>query len=189
MDTGNRRPPVGRDRNYTAMNQGIIIVAHPANKLFLDDLLSDLQECPYPIVIVYNTDENNGWEYRGIEVGRNLFHNFILLHDTLRVKHIGLMEDMFLYTGKVSLLGKFNGFMGKYGDSIPSFATPNSKQESILLEVIWSNVCTSSDYDEIFERDDFIDGWSLTDRIETIHGQERMVYENDYIIKYKGTYK
>ena len=72
--------------------------------------------------------------------------------------------------------------MGKYvSNLLPNTPRIHEKSVGILMETTWLD--KSKNYSEFTP-----DLPVHTDNFTEIHGQKRMVLENDYIIKYKGTW-
>lgn len=169
--------------NGVTMKRGIVITTHKSTEPFLIDLLISLKECKYPIVITYNTDEDNQYERRGIELGRDLFDEFIYLHDTVLIKDQSIFDKLFAYQGMISIAPNFLMYLGKYSSqALTKVNIPQvwDKKGAIAMEFWLRTVFPVPCFDPTF-----VDGnhtW------EDKHGRRNMKIENDYLIKYKATY-
>lgn len=176
--------------------KGIVITTSQATKEFLPECLESLKGVPYPILIVSNggfkpeiTGEGslvindwNGWELGGIQRGKETFTEFVHLMDTAVVKDISLFDKLFAIEGNVALTKDHFHYMGKYvSNLLPNTPRIHEKSVGILMETTWLD--KSKNYSEFTP-----DLPVHTDNFTEIHGQKRMVLENDYIIKYKGTW-
>jgi hypothetical protein len=163
------------------MKRGIVITTHKSTEPFLIDLLISLHSCKYPIVIVYNTNNDNQYERRGLETGRDLFDEFIYLHDTVVIKDLSLFDKLFEHDGMISIAPNFLMYLGKYeSQKLREVQIPQvwDKKGAITMEFWLRTVFPVSCFDPTF-----IDGnhtW------EEKHGRRRMVLENIYIKKFKS---
>jgi hypothetical protein len=165
------------------MKRGIVITTHKSTQQFLLDLLVSLQDCKYPIVITYNTNEDNQYERRGLEIGRDLFDEFIYLHDTVIIKDLQLFDKLFEHSGMLSIAPNFLMYLGKYeSQRLREVSIPLvwDKQGAIAMEFWLRQVFQVPCFD-----DTFIDG---NHTFEEKYGKTRMVLENQYIKKYKSCY-
>ena len=51
---------------------GIVITTHKSTESFYIDLMKSLQGCKYPVVTIFNTNENNQYECSGLKAGMEL---------------------------------------------------------------------------------------------------------------------
>lgn len=160
--------------------QGIVITTSEYTKDFLIPLCRSLFNVKYPITIYKNTKENNGWELAGIQKGKETYDEFIHLMDSTIVKDISLFNKLFEIEGNVFLTNGGYHYMGKFiSKTLPEIPKISTKQEAIDWELKWL-----PKPHKYFKPDLPVH----TNVFEEIHGQKRMRLENDYIIKYKGTY-
>ena len=172
------------------MRQGIIITSHVSTLGYLRESLPCLDGSPYPIVIKWNSERFNNWELGGIELGSQLFDEFLYLQDTVMIKNLAVLDFIFkeLTTVSVSFMKRYNSYLGKYVASVlntTGIPVIDNKQDAILQEKEWTEkyiLAAGSAYTELFPE---LDGWNLTDKFE----RGRMIYENDFIKKYKGTWQ
>lgn len=186
--------------------KGIVIGTSLYTKDFLKHCLESIKHAHYPILVVSNDSYNpeeivhevfqntsrakedikiiindwNGWEPAVIQRGKETFDEFVHLMDTTVVKNIELFDKLFALEGNVVLTkGNFH-YMGKFVTSfLPNMPKVFTKDVAIMMEVRW----LPKPYTE-FEPDLPVH----TNNFETIHGQYRMVLENEYIKKWKGTW-
>jgi len=174
------------------MKQGIIITTHDSTMPFYIDLIRSLEGCPYPIVTKKNTVMDNGWEIGGLKLGSFLFDEFLYLHDTILIKNPSFIVDVFEREKhrSVSLFPKFNAYLGKYQSihvracELPDITT---KAEAVHWETEFSKeylkLCGP-----IVTMFPEIDAWRTSGVYREKHGRKNCVYENDSIVKYKGTW-
>jgi len=174
--------------------QGIVITTHDKTKPFLNDLLQSLEGCPYPIVIRKNTDCSNTWETGGLYLGALYFDEFLYLHDTTIIKNIELIDMLFKRCKgmSVSFLVDYNSYLGKYRTEIlEKIKIPRiiTKLEAIEAERIFNQEYIKADGNVVTLFPE-LNGWETEPRqIETKHGRQNSVYENEFFIKYKGCWK
>lgn len=162
------------------MEKGIIITTSDYTKEYLQPLLDSLKDCKYDIIIHKNTEDNNGWELAGIQKGKETFTEFVHIMDSTLIKDITLFDKLFEIEGNVFLTQGGYHYMGKFvSDKLPPIPKISSKAEAIAYELHWYK-----GEKKYFEPDLPVH----TDIFEEKHGQRRMRLENDFIIKWKGTY-
>ena len=189
--------------------RGIVITTSEFTQDFLRPLLDSIEDVKYPVLVVSNGGYNpndyklppdynrrvskldidmvindwNGWELGGIQRGKEKFEEFVHIMDTTLIKDISLFDKLFAIEGNVALTKDHFHYMGKYVSKlIPNTPRMNSKELAIFHETTWLD--KSKNYSE------FIPDLPVhTDVFETIHGKERMKLENDYMIKWKGTWQ
>lgn len=162
------------------ISKGILITTSDYTKDYLEPLLESIKETKYPIVIHTNTNENNGWELAGIKKGKDTYDEFIHLMDSTLIKDISLFDKLFEMEGNVFLTQGGYHYMGKFvSKTLPDLPNVSTKQEAIVYELHWL-----PKPHKYFEPDLPVH----TDKFEDKYGQKRMRLENDYIIKWKGTF-
>ncbi len=188
------------------VKRGIVITTSAYTKDFLKPCLESLKETSYPIVILSNGgyDPNqtvisvfpdatilsskvkviinpiNGWELAGVQAGKDNFDEFVHIMDSTLIKDISLFDKLFAIQDNVVLTkGNFH-YMGKFVTSrLPNLPMVTSKDVAIMLEAHWLK------YYKEFKPDLPVE----TNVFETIHGMRRMRLENEYMIKWKGTFQ
>jgi hypothetical protein len=175
------------------MKKGIVITTHKSTEPFLFDLLDSLRECNYPIIIKKNAGQDNTWELGGIKLGVSLFKEFLYLHDTVVIKKLDIIDEIFhpKYHGiSLPLFPEFNSYMGKYisnillGMPIPEIHT---KREAVDNERLFTRKYMQR-CNEIMTIFPEIDAWKPSSIFENRHGRNNCIYENECIKKYKGTW-
>lgn len=168
--------------NGVTMKRGIVITTHKSTEPFLNDLLISLRDCKYPIVITYNTNQDNQYEMRGLKLGMSLFDEFIYLQDTIEIKDQELFDILFSKKGMYSISPRFLMYIGKYDSKeLMNYNLPSvsNKYEAVMGEAWLRDNVLSECFDQTF-----IDG----NNFEFKHGRKNMVLENKYLKKYKGTF-
>ncbi len=184
------------------MKRGIVVGTSEYTKDFLKPLLESIKETTYPILIVSNggfninypgrcwprnekdkliVNEKNGWEPAVIERGKENFDEFVHIMDSTLIKDITLFDKLFAIEGNVVLTKDNFHYMGKFvSKTIPKLPEVFSKDTAIMMETRWLPKPWT----------EFIPDLPVhTNVFEVIHGQKRMRLENDYMIKWKGTYQ
>ena len=163
------------------ISKGIVITTSDYTKEYLEPLLESIKNVKYDIIIHRNTNENNGWEIAGIKKGKDTFDEFVHIMDSTLIKDISLFDKLFEMEGNVFLTEGGYHYMGKFvSDTLPELPKISTKGEAISWELRW--LPKPHTY---FKPDLPVH----TNVFEEIHGQRRMRLENDYIIKWKGTYQ
>ena len=179
------------------VKRGIVITTSEYTKDFLKDCLESIKETKYDILVVSNggyrpligcpsskisliVNEQNGWELGGIQRGKDNFDEFVHLMDTTIVKDILMFDKLFETEGNVVLTkGNFH-YMGKFETArLPNLPMVTSKDVAIMLEAHWLK------YYQEFKPDLPVQ----SEVFETKFGQKRMKLENEYMIKWKGSWQ
>lgn len=179
------------------MIKGIVIGTSEFTKEFLKPLLDSIRDINYDILIVSNggympdqsywkpewkliVNDWNGWEIGVIERGKENFDEFVHIMDTTLIKDISLFDKVFAIEGNVVFTkGNFH-YMGKFvTKELPNLPRVHDKTTAIMLETKWLDgfPCTEFEPDLPVHSLNWIE----------IHGQKRMVIENEYMQKFKGT--
>lgn len=183
------------------MRKGIVITTSEYTKDFLKPCMESLPS-DWPILIVSNNyqdvpeykgadivhNEWDGFELGGIYQGAEHFDEFVHLSDTCVVRDKDMFPIMFEYPYSMYLCDGFFSHLGKYRTEIlEEIGIPiiQDKMVGINYENVW--------HKEYLEHDPSARQFAPplpvhTKVFEEIHGQTRMVLDNGYIIKYKGTW-
>lgn len=174
------------------ISRGIVVTTSKYTKDFLPECLNSLAGSKYPILVVGNggfvpdtdypsvVNDWNGFELGGILRGKENFAEFIHLMDSTQVKDLDKLLSVFDINGHVAFTKGFYHYMGKFvSQDLPDIPIINNKADAISLELSW----LKRGFRE-FEPDLPVHTNVFVDK----HGQWRMVLENDFIIKYKGTF-
>lgn len=119
---------------------------------------------------------------------------FIFLQDTVVVKDHEWIREAFDHPGSVSLCTKpFYMYLGKYtSDDLdafphsPHFPVVANKRDAVTHEGEWTSIYNRGCKNVKYLWSDWHD-WDPNVFVER-HGRLNMYYENDHIIKYKGTW-
>jgi FkbM family methyltransferase len=187
--------------------KGIVVTTSAYTKEFLKPLLESIKEVKYPIVILSNggydpsqtvmsvfdattmaskikviVNPINGWELAGVQAGKNNFDSFVHIMDTTLIKDITMFDKLFEFAPDENVVltkGNFH-YMGKFETAkLPNLPVVTSKDVAIMLEAHWLK----------FYREFKPDLPVQTEVFEVVHGQRRMRLENEYMIKWKGTFQ
>lgn len=169
----------------TKIPKGIVISTSTYSAPFFKDFMKSLKdhEMRYPMHISFEgvTRPMGSFEIGAIKQGCELFDEFIFLHDTVVVKDPALFEKLFAIPGHVALTAGFYHYFGKYVSSdMPPFPEVRDKEEAIKHELSWFTKPYS-----VFEPQLPHSSKEIVER----HGRQNMKVENEFITKYKGTYR
>lgn len=188
----------GLQKNIKIMKKGIVITTSQHTKEWLKQLLESISPCNYLILIVCNggkkiipdikenklkglnyiteVNEANAFEIGGINKGKDVFDEFIYLHDTVIVKNTSLFDVLFDIKGHVFITEKAYHYMGKFvSKDLPHLPSVFNKEDAIKWELHW------------LQRPYTVMPNPLPVHTD-IFEKGRMKLESRYIIKYKGTY-
>lgn len=173
--------------------EGIVVTTHDTTANFLNDLLESLVGVDYPIVVWKNCKSSNGFELSGIHLGMKLFDEFLYLQDTVLIKDISIIYEIFsnkYKTISISLFPKWSSYLGKYQSSILrriNIPMARNKFEAVNYEHKFTQeyIKYCENYIVLFPE---INAWKASKLFEFKHGRENCVYENEFIKKYKGTW-
>lgn len=166
----------------------VVICHHPENIDFLASLLLTMKDCPYDYHIFTNPRNDSGYEMAALKYASTLNDDIVFLQDSCEIKDIGIFRMLAEATGGIGICKNFNSYIGKYKGEIlcqMNFPMVKSKEEAITQEGIWTR-------DYIHRDPDF--RWFhqlLKDnpKREEKFGRMNMVLENDYMKKFKATFR
>ena len=174
------------------VKRGVVITTSRYTREFLPDLLESIKEVKYPVLVVSNDgykpkvetenliiNDGNYWEMGGIQKGKETFDEFVHLMDTTIIKDTTMFDELFAIDGNVVLTrGNFH-YMGKFETAkLPNLPIIDNKDTAIKLEAHWLK----------YYREFSPDLPVQSEVVETVHGQRRMRLENEFMIKWKGTW-
>lgn len=163
------------------ISKGIVITTSDHTKQWLPQLLESIKGTNYPVTI-HNNGSEGGWEMAGVQKGKDIYDEFVHLMDTTVIKDISLFDKLFAIDGNVFLTEGGYHYMGKFlSNELPNLPVVSNKQEAINQELKWFKGMKYSLFSPNLP--------VHTDVFETKHDQRRMKMENDYMIKWKGTYQ
>jgi FkbM family methyltransferase len=179
------------------VKRGIVVTTSAYTKDFLKDCLESIKNVKYPILILSNGNYTpdlsyfnreyklvinpiNGWELAGINAGKNEFTEFVHIMDTTIIKDISMFDKLFEIEGNIALTRGHFHYQGKYETAkLPNLPKVDSKEVAIMLEAHWLRFYKEFKPDLPVQSEIF----------EMKFGQNRMRLENDYMIKWKGTWQ
>lgn len=175
------------------IKQAIIVPTCKKFKPWLDNFMKTINT-EYPIIIVYNTKENNMYDVLGVTTAIDLgIEEFFVMHDTMEVKDNSLFDILFKeHKGKTVFLNPVGQmFLNKYvlkdilesGVDYKRLYTVKNKLNAVHAESGF-NGSLKQKIKPIILFPNFVDG----PKREQKFGRNNMVIENQYLKKYKGTY-
>lgn len=183
------------------MKQGIVITTSEHTKDFLKPCLDSLPK-KWPILVVSNNYEDvpkyegielvhnvwDGFELGGIYQGSEHFDEFVHLADSTLVTNPEMFDTMFDCPYSMYLCDGFFSHLGKYRtQTLDEIGIPiiTDKMVGIHYENAWHKEYLEKEPESV----QFDPPLPVHTKVFTeIHGQTRMVLDNGYIIKYKGTW-
>lgn len=167
------------------MSKVILIPTTNNRGQWVAECLDSLSGSKYPIMVLTEHDYELGklkWAMEHTD-----FDEFFLLHDSVRVKNLELLDLVFDHPNSVSLSKKpFFMYLGKYKrDTLNNVGIPvvADKKEAVRYENEWTKKYAEADPATRYMFD-FID----TKEFSAHNGRENMIIENKYLVKYKGTW-
>lgn len=192
----------------------IIVVTHRSNYEMFRECIKSLNGCKYPITIVVNDVENTSQEFLqkrylllpypvilnykdGFELGAlkaslkyTDAEEFFILQDSTIVKDLQIFDTIFNTKGSVTVAEGYLQYLGKYRREILNKLTiPDvyTKMESVSYESKFNREYIRIEEPVILDR--FFGFTSYEGkRMEEKFGRLNQVHENNYFIKYKGTW-
>jgi len=163
------------------ISRGIVITTSEHTKDWLFDCVKGLGKA-YPILIQVNTKEDNRWELGGVQLGKDSFDEFVHLMDTTVIKDPTIFHRLFSIPGHVFLTEGGYHYMGKFVSSdLPEIPRIYTKEEAINYELRWLDGKNRTHFKP--------DLPVHTQVFEEKHGRLNMVLENEFLIKYKATFR
>lgn len=167
----------------------VVIGTVPGREAWLRDCLASIER---DVVVV----SQRNWELDKIKWCAEHLRcdRFLFLSDTVLVKDQGFF-DLAFGAGPDSVAisdcpTKYGMFMGVFvSDIVTHTHMPpvRDKEHAIELEVSWAKQYASFDGDAPLLFRDFTDGTAK--RTEVRHGRVNLRLENDYLIRFKGTWR
>jgi hypothetical protein len=144
-----------------------------------------------PATIVYGQSWELGairWIYENTQ-----FERWLFIHDSMVIKNHKLFDILEQYSGSVALsacpvpFGMYTGVFSRKTLSIVGMPDVNNKEEAICCEVYWANqYCKAEKVPVLFPG---FNDHSARGNIKSLFGRPNLVLENEYLIKYKGTWR
>lgn len=165
----------------------IVIATTPGRECWLAQCLKSVGDRPVMVLSDYSFELGKiRWMYNNTN-----FQRWLLLHDSVVIKDQKVFDLLFSYPKSVAVSTcpvKFGMYLGVYHrDTLAKtgIPQPTSKIEAIHYERAWSNhYCSLEDVPVLFQ--DFTD--QLSKGTQEVLGRVNLVLENEYLIKYKGTW-
>jgi hypothetical protein len=165
----------------------IVIATTPGREEWLAQCLKSIGDRPVIVLSDYTFELGKiRWMYNNTNLDR-----WLLLQDSVVVKNPQIFDLLFSYPKSVAVSTcpvKFGMYLGVYHrETLTKVGMPQpiSKEEAIHYERVWSDqYCAAEDVPVLFQ--DFTD--QLSKGTQEIFGRVNLVLENDYLIKYKGTW-
>lgn len=166
----------------------VFIATTPGREVWLSQCLNSLKDIPCVVISDYNFELGKIiWIYKNTNVDR-----FFLLQDSFIVKNDKFWKLLDEYPNSLSVNDDpylYGSYVGIYERSVLDkieIPQPTSKKEAVHLEIEWNKkyVQAAGNVPVLFN--DLRD--SLAKGIEERNGRQNLVLENDYLIKYKGTW-
>ena len=162
--------------------KAIILVTYKGSP-WISECLDSLQGVKYPILLCINPEGKSAYDMEAFYYAQEHgVEEFIVLHDSMVIKDQSFFEEAFGRPGHVKLTPMFLMGFGKFVlKGLPPLPPkPIGKKAAVSFETHYLRKLPASS--EMFPK--FRD----TNNFVQKHGQKRMVLENDYLIKYKGTW-
>ena len=172
------------------MGQIVVVASTPGREHWLSDCLKSLGDREVLVLRQAGTWELGKiqWLYENTALDR-----FLFLHDTVVVKDRSFIDEAFSHPGSVALTndpGWFGMYMGVYTretlSKVPLYS-PVTQRDSIRAEVEWTRTYHEAEPSAHLLFSDFTDRHARG-RKEERYGRVNLVLENQYLIKYKGTW-
>jgi hypothetical protein len=160
-------------------HRGIVIACTEKSRPFYEELVKTLKT-PYPILFSWEGAGRDvqSHEYGAVAQAKELFDEFVFLHDSVLIKDNSLFDKLFYTPGHVALTAGFYHLMGKFiSADLPEIPVVHTKRESIEKELGWF----TKPYSVFPEQLPYI-----SNVFEFKNGRNNMVLENSYMVKYKG---
>lgn len=166
----------------------IAIVHHQSNKLFLDDLLKSLEGVEYPIKVYENDPNDSRFELGVLQKALDEFDDDVfLIQDSCEVKDVALFDKAAKHNGGLALCHRFMSYLGKYKkDVLKQMEIPvvTHKNDSIHHELHFNSLYMRLDPEFIY-----LDPMVDNEQREEKHGRINMILENQWVKKYKNTWR
>lgn len=183
------------------MRQGIVITTSEYTKDFLKNCIDSLPR-KWPTLLVSNDWEDvpdfeevevvhnpwKGFELGGIYQGAERFDEFVHLSDTTVIRNKEMFDIMFASPHSMYLCDGFFSHLGKYRtQTLEEIGIPIITDK--LVGIHYENAWHKEYFEEEPDAVQFDPPLPVHTKVfEEVHGQTRMVLDNGYITKYKGTW-
>lgn len=193
-------------------NPCVLICTWAGGREWLTNLYNSIAHCKYPIVSVTNAatigpegifsvnfpdrtylyNREDEFEIGALKMALKYtdYDEFFLVQDTCQFKNLAILDILFKdYEGKSIQWGhRFQSYLGKYRREIlekMTFPVIASKWDSMVQEEEFTSAYKALDSDTV----ELFPQWSDFIGVEVeFMGRKNLKLENDYLIKWKGTY-
>lgn len=150
--------------------------------------MASLEGCAYPIVVLTEGNYELGkikWVYEHTDIDE-----FLLLQDTCVVKDISFIDRVFSMPESVCLTDVpdlYGCYLGKYRREVLEklqIPVPKDKYEAVKHETEWTRKYAALDPPVVLFDDLDKPPYTFVEH----HGRLNIRLENDYLIKYKGSW-
>lgn len=167
----------------------VVVATTPGRELWLNDCLKSLGDIPCIVISDYNFELGKiRWMYNNTNLDR-----WLLLQDSFIIKNTEFWSMLEKYPNSLSinddpyLYGSYVGIYERKVLDLIEIPQPTTKKEAVNFEIEWNKkyVLAAGNVPVLFT--DLKD--SMAKGIENKNGRDNLVLENDYLIKYKGTWR
>jgi hypothetical protein len=177
------------------LKQAIVVGRTPdeSGALWAEDLLESLEGGIWPVVVRQTWD----FELSSIGWAAGCFDEFVFLPASTIVKDLSLFDIAFeemagqsVNLGGVQQGYRFRMFLGKFlASSVVQLGVPHitTKSEAVQQEILWGEAYAKQE--ETAGRLQSLGGpLDHTDKFIDRHGRNNMVVQNEFLIRFKGTW-
>jgi hypothetical protein len=165
----------------------VVIATAPERDHWVAQCTASMKNIPHIVLSV------SGYELGKIKwmYDNTNFDRWFFLQDSVVIKDTRIFDMAFAYSKTVALCHLPSMYMGVYcRETLHNVEIPDvqDKEEAIHYETHWVNYkyyAAEGDVPILF--DNFGDSYATG--IKNIFGRDNLVLENDYLIKYKGTWR
>ena len=171
------------------MKTEIVLMTFPGREVWLDQCIKSIGKRDVVVLSGYGHElDKIRWVCENTNIER-----FVLLQDSMIIKDQSFFELAMSNPKSVAFSNcpvKFGMYMGVFcRETLLKTHMPvvRDKEHGIELEVSWANEYSHYEPDAPLLFDKFHDHYA--NGTKQLHGRINLVLENDYIIKYKGTWR
>lgn len=167
----------------------IVLMAFPGREVWLDQCMKSIGKRDVMILSGYGHElDKIRWVYENTNIDR-----FLLLQDSMVIKDQTFFDLALSHPKSVAFSNcpvKFGMYMGVFcRETLAKTNMPvvRDKEHGIELEISWANEYSYHEPDAPLLFETFHDHHAKG--VVNLHGRRNLVLENEYIIKYKGTWR
>lgn len=169
------------------MKNIVVVGTAPGREEWVAQCIQSLKEIPHIVLSVSGYELGKiRWMYENTN-----FDRWFFLQDSVVVKDTSMFDMAFSYPNSVALCVMPSMYMGVYSRKtldVVEIPTVHDKEEAIHYESRWVNYkyyAAEGDVPILFDKF----GDSYATGVQNIFGRDNLVLENNYMIKYKGTWR